>query len=150
MRCGTLYWRRVPGLVPAQTTGLATPRGMIDWNGTLYAAYAGSVAAIVPGTSVGAYTYPGDATGGVTWARNNNAGGSQLIACKENGGAHLFTAGGMVSYTAGVDSDLPSDVNSVDFLDGYFLFSRPNGQLWASDLNTTAVNALSFTTCDAQ
>jgi hypothetical protein len=41
------------------------------------------------------------------------------------------------------DADLPA-VNSVCSMDGFLVFTTGNGRAYATDLNTTAVNALSF------
>lgn len=139
-------WRRVPGMVSSRSTSQSTPRGTIDLNGTIYAAYSGAVQKIVPGTSNTALTNGLTGTDGVTWARNN-AATPDLVVVRESGGAKVVSTTTVSAYP---DADLPADVNSVDFLDAYFLFTQPSGVLWASDLNSTAVNALSFTTCEAQ
>ena len=142
-----IYWKRVPGMVLSRATGLTGPRGSIDLSGVIYAAYSGSVARIIPGTSSTALTNGLTGTDGVTWARNN-AATPDLVAVRESGGAVVVSTGAVSSYP---DADLPATVNSVDFLGGYFLFSRASPpELWATDFGVTGVNAASFTTCDAQ
>jgi hypothetical protein len=145
------YLRRSPGL--ATYWGLAPSsavcRGMIIVNSIFY---------IVRGTSVfrtdgvaAAVTLTGTIPGtdGVTLARNNRttAGAStpDIVAVRESGGAYTLSTTAVAAYP---DVDLPTTVNSVDFLGGYFLFSNPDGRFFASDLNTTAINALSFTTAE--
>jgi len=54
------------------------------------------------------------------------------------------------AVTAGwPDPDLPA-VNSVDFLDGYLVFTTGDGRAFATDLNATSVNALSFGKAEAK
>jgi hypothetical protein len=143
-----VYWKRVPGLVLSRATSQTVPRGSIDLSGTIYAAYSGQVAKIVPGTSSALLTNGLPGTDGVTWARNNANPTPDLVVCRESGGCKIVTTSAVSTYP---DADLPfGNVNSVDFMGGYFLFTELSGKLWATDLNTTATNGLSFTTCDAQ
>jgi hypothetical protein len=72
----------------------------------------------------------------------NNATTPDKVFVDPDGNIATFTSS---AVTNSFDSDLPS-VNSVDQLDGYFLFTTGLGQIWASDLNAVTVNALSFTT----
>lgn len=144
----TLYLRRCPGLSTFAETGGTGPRGLLDVNGTVYAAFNGSVRTALPGGPSTLLTGSvGSATDGVTWARNNRttSGGPDVVAVRSSGGA--FT----VSQTtvAGPISTFPT-ANSVTFLDGYFLFTLPDGRIFASDLNSTTVNALSFATAESK
>jgi hypothetical protein len=47
------------------------------------------------------------------------------------------------------DPDLPA-VNSVTSIDGYLVFTTGDGRAFATDLNTTAVNPLSFAQAEAK
>lgn len=78
----------------------------------------------------------------VTLARNN-AASPDYVVVTENGCFNLFTAS---APTAFVDSDLPGSPTSVCDFDGYFVWSYGDGRIFASDLNSVNVNALSFTT----
>jgi hypothetical protein len=140
--------RRAPGLAAFATAG-AGCRGMIDVNGTIYGVWGTAAYTITSGgvaTSIG--TIPG--SDGVTLARNNRttAGGPDIVAVRSSGGAYNLTGATVAAYP--VDADLPATVNSVEFLGGYFLFTIPDGRMFASDLNSTAIAALSFATAEAR
>lgn len=144
------YVRRVPGLVNGANVGGVGVRGMLDVNGVTYAV-TGTAVKRVSGMTVTTLTGTIPGTGGVTLARNNRVtGGSStpdIVAVREDGGAYVLTSSTVSAYA---DVDLPATVNSVDFMGGYFLFSVPDGRLFASELNSTDVNALSFTTAEAR
>lgn len=146
----TVYFRRVPGLVPYVNTTRSGPRGLIDVNGVIYAAYANSVVKIENGTAtVLTGSLPG--TDGVTFARNNRVTNGvstpDLVAVRESGGRYVVTATAVTAYP---DADLPTNANSVAFLDGFLIFTLADGRIFASELNSTAINALSFATAEAQ
>lgn len=147
----TMYVRRVPGLASVASTGKSTPRGMIDVNGTIYAAYDSSVVKIAANNTVTVLsgTLPG--TDGVTFARNNKVTSGvstpDLVCVRESGGAFVVTETAVSAYP---DADLPATVNSVTFLDGFLVFTNPDGRIFASELNSTAFEPLSFATAEAQ
>jgi hypothetical protein len=145
---GRSYVRRVPGLAQLVATGKTGIRGMLDVNGVLYIVWNGSVTTVT-GTTVATLTGTVPGSDGVTLARNNKvtAGAStpDVVAVRESGGAYVLTSSAVSAYP---DADLPATVNSVDFMGGYFLFSIPDGRLFASELNSTDINALSFTTAE--
>jgi hypothetical protein len=132
---------RCAGLVNFGTTDRTTFRGMMTSNGNLYAAYdsrlvrfssAGGSATdigVLNGTKKGFFA-------------QNNATTPDKVFVDPDGNIATFTSS---AVTNSFDADLPS-VNSVDQLDGYFLFTTGLGQIWASDLNAVTINALSFTT----
>jgi len=66
---------------------------------------------------------------------------------REAGGAYVLTSSAVSAYP---DADLPSNVISVVFLEGYFLFAIADGRFFASQLNSTDINALSFATAEAR
>ncbi|GGC58314.1 hypothetical protein [Chelatococcus reniformis] len=70
------------------------------------------------------------------------------------GGTGAYTVGIAQSAgsagMAGYRSILPANVNSVAFLDGYFLFTVPDGRIYASALNSTDIDALSFATAESR
>lgn len=143
---GRDYIRRSPGLSLHLAVGRTGVRGMLDVNGTIYAVWSdGSVTA---GATTLSGSIPG--TDGVTLARNNKVTGGastpDIVAVRESGGAYVI-AGSVSAYP---DGDLPATVNSVDFLGGYFLFSIADGRIFASELNSTAVEALSFATAESR
>lgn len=144
------YVRLPRGLTALADTAKTGIRGMLDVNGVLYVVYTGSVVT-VSGATVTTLTGSIPGSDGVTIVRNNKVTGGastpDVVAVRESGGAYVLTSSAVSAYP---DADLPATVNSVDFLGGYFLFSIPDGRFFASDLNTTAVNALSFTTAEAR
>lgn len=144
------YVRRVPGLAEHVDTTKSTPRGILNVNGAIYIVYSGAVV-WVSGTTVTTLTGSIPGTDPVTLARNNKVtGGSStpdIVAVRSSGGAYVITSTTVSAYN---DADLPATVNSVDFQGGYFVFSIPDGRWFASELNSTAVNALSFTTAESR
>ncbi|MBA1156930.1 hypothetical protein [Microvirga mediterraneensis] len=146
----TIYIRRTPGLLGLADTGKTGPRGLIDVNGVLYAAYTDSVVKVT-GTTVAALTGTLTGTDGVTLARNNRvtsgAATPDVVAVRSTGGAYLLSSTAISAYP---DADLPATVNSVDFLDGFFVFTVADGRIFASELNSTATEALSFASAEAK
>lgn len=144
------YVRRTAGLAQLVATGKAGIRGLLDVNGVLYVVYTGSVVT-VSGTTVTTLTGSIPGSDGVTIARNNKVTGGvstpDIVAVRESGGAYVLTSSTVSAYP---DADLPSTANSVTFLEGFFLFSVPDGRVFASELNSTAINALSFATAEAR
>lgn len=147
----TIYIRRTPGLVTYANAGKANPRGLIDVNGTIYAAYTDAAVKIAPGGGATALTGTLPGSDGVTFARNNKvasgASTPDLVAVRESGGAYLVSSTAVAAYP---DTDMPATVNSVSFLDGFFVFTNADGRIFASELNSTDFNPLSFATAEAQ
>lgn len=144
------YVRRTPGLSRLTAMGGTGFRGGIDVNGVRYAVFNGSVkreAGGVVTTLIG--TVPG--SDWVTIQRNNKvtAGVStpDIVVVRSSGGAYILTDTAVSAYP---DADLPATVNSVDFLEGFLLFTDPNGTSFASELNSTAINPLSFATAESR
>ena len=142
------YVRRLPGLERVASTGQSGIRGMIDVSGIVYVVWAGSVTAVI-GSGVVTLSGSIPGTDGVTLTRNNKVTSGvsdpDIVAVREGGGAYIITVTAVSAYP---DADLPTTANSVDFLGGYFLFTIPDGRIFASELNSTDINALSFTTAE--
>lgn len=132
---------RAPGLVNFGTTTRSGFRGAIEVAGVQYTAFSGKLEKLTSagGASVNVGNLNGTKKG--FFARNNAATPDKVFV-DPDGNIAVFTPS---SVTNSFDAELPA-VNSVDALDGYFLFTTGSGQIWASNLNSTAVNALSFTT----
>lgn len=145
------YVRRDPGLAQLVATGKTGVRGMLDVNGTLYVVFTGSVVTVSPSLTVTTLTGSIPGSDWVTLARNNKVTGGvstpDIVAVKENGGAYVLTSSTVSSYP---DADLPANVTSVSFLDGYLIFFLSDGRIFVSELNSTAINALSFATAEAR
>jgi len=142
--------RRSPGLVKVIETGADGIRGALKVNDAWVLVYTGSVVRVT-GSTVTTLTgsIPGD--DGVTLARNNRTTDGvstpDVVAVRATGGAYVITDDEVEPYP---DADLPENVNSVEFLGGYFHFTVPDGRLFASELNSTDINALSFTTAESR
>jgi hypothetical protein len=147
----TVYIRRVPGLA-AFATGLPASgcRGLGEaGGGWIVGVFSTTVAKIDGAGAVTAFTGTPGGSGGVTIAHNNRSGGPDVVAVSEQGGAYTLnlTTNTVSSFA---DADLPSTVNSVTSIDGYLVFSCPDGRAFATDLNAVTVNALSFATAEAK
>jgi hypothetical protein len=138
---------RVPGMTSFLTSSETNFRGMILVGSVLYMAFQGE---LMRGTSLGGImtshsTTGMSGTGSVYFARNN-AATPQIVMVNENG---AFTISGASTIASYPDPDLPQP-NSVCMIDGYFVFTLGDGRAFASDLNSTDVNALSFARAEAK
>lgn len=143
---GKTVVRRGPGLVNFGTSARTGFRGSILVNGVLYAAYSGKLEKW--GTAGGASVNVGNLNGTKRgfFAANNNATPDKVFV-DPDGNIAVFTPTSVTNSWP--DADLPSP-NSVDFLDGYLVFTIGDGRAFATDLNSTAVNALSFGKAEAK
>jgi len=89
-------------------------------------------------TDVGALS----GTDPVTVARNNAVTPDNVVVTS-TGAFNLFSGS---APTAFADPDLPASPTSVCDFNGYLVFSYGDGRIFASDLNSVAVSALSFNT----
>src|SRR5215813_3917945 len=140
---GDILYKRSPGLrqVYAQSGNVHT-RGFLDCSTSLLWIVQDGVDNVTfDGTNV-VPTFVGTLSGNtpVTVARNN-AGTPQNVGVTPDGVFNLFTGGAPTSFA---DPDLPVNPTSVCDLDGYFVWGYPNGSIYASDLNSVNVQALSF------
>lgn len=142
---GRVY-RRAPGLTNFGTTTRSGYRGSILVGGVLYSAFSGQLEKhdILGGASVNVGALTGTQKG--FFAANNAATPDKVF---------VDTAGNIATFTPSAvtngypDPDLPS-VNSVCCIDGFFVFTTGSGKAYASDLNSTAVNPLSFGDAEAK
>jgi hypothetical protein len=138
--------RRGPGLLNFGTSARTGFRGSAIIQDVLYAAYNGKLEkwTIAGGASVNVGNLNGTQRG--FFAANNNATPDKVFV-DPSGDIATFTPSTVTnSYP---DPDLPA-VNSVDFLDGYLVFTTGDGRAFATDLNSTSVNALSFGKAEAK
>lgn len=136
---------RVPGMTSFLTSSQTGFRGMIEVGGVIYTAFSGQ---LYRGTSAGGALTVHNTLAGtlpVYFARNNAATPDKVVVT-ENG---AFTFTGASTITAYPDVDLPQP-NSVFSLDGYLVFTIGDGRAFATDLNSTSVNALSFGQAEAK
>lgn len=148
----TVYLRPVPGLAPFATLlPAAGCRGLLTVGAFLVVVSGAGVAKIAADGTVTTFTGSIPGTDGVTIAQNNRttAGGPDVVATREGGGAYVLNLS-TNAVSAYPDPDLPATVNSCFPHDGYVGFTCPDGRVFATDLNSTAVNALSFATAEAR
>jgi hypothetical protein len=138
--------RRSPGLMNFGTSSQSGYRGAIVVNGVLYVGFSGKLEKWTD--AGGASTNVGNLNGTKRgfFAANNNTTPDKVFVDPDGNIATFTTSAVTNSYP---DADLPS-VNSVDFLDGYLVFTTGDGRAFATDLNSTAVNALSFGKAEAK
>lgn len=138
-------YRRAPGLSAFATTGRTGYRGAILMPGSLVVAELNRLISV---DSSGAVSDIGALSGSlpVTMARNNLNPTPQLAIVTENG---AFYSSGGSAPTSWPDPDLPGP-NSVAFQDGYFFWTIGDGRAFASDINSSSVNSLSFVTIQSR
>lgn len=138
-------WRRSAGMTLFGTTGLTGYRGAILMPGLLYVAELNRLISV---SSTGVVTDIGALAGSqpVSMARNNLNPTPQLAIVTENGAFYSSGGSAPVSWP---DADLPQP-NSVFFQDGYFFWTIGDGRAFASDLNSSSVNSLSFVTIQSR
>jgi hypothetical protein len=137
---GKTVIRRGPGLLNFGTTARTGYRGSIVVNGVLYAAFNGKLEKwdSTGGASVNVGNLNGTKRG--FFAANNNTTPDKCFV-DPDGNIAVFTPTAVTNSWP--DADLPA-ANSVDVLDGYLVFTTGDGRAFATDLNATSVNALSF------
>jgi hypothetical protein len=140
-------YRRAPGLALFGTTTQTGFRGAIEVQGVLYSAWANR---LVKHTSVGGVATDIGIVGGTSkgfFARNNKSGEPDKVFVDPDGTQFIFNVAGTI--TTPIDADLPAP-NSVCSIDGFFVFTIGDGRVFASDLNATTINPLSFATAEAK
>jgi hypothetical protein len=143
---GKTVIRRAPGLINFGTSARSGFRGFGLVNGVLYGAFSNNLESW--GSNGGSPTHVGSLNGTKRgfFAANNNATPDKVFVDPDGNIATFTPAAVTNSYP---DADLPA-VNSVDFLDGYLVFTTGDGRAFATDLNTTTVNSLSFGKAEAK
>lgn len=138
--------RRMPGLLNWGTTAQTGFRGAMLNNGVLYSAWSGK---LMSHTSAGgAGTLVGNLIGtkrGFFAANNNTTPDKWFVDPDTN--VYTFTPSATTSGWP--DPNLPAP-NSTDMLDGYGVFTIADGRFFATGLNSTSVNALSFARAEAK
>jgi len=132
--------RRMPGLINFGTTPRTGFRGAFLSGGNLFSAWNTKLEyhTSAGGASTAIGTLNGTKRG--FFAANNNATPDKFFT-DPDGNIATFTTGAVTNGYP--DPDLPAP-NSLDFLDGYVVFTIADGRFFATDLNATSVNALSF------
>jgi hypothetical protein len=139
-----IVYKRVPGLSLFCDPAEDYPRGFLEVDDVLYAAYEGVVKRITSAGAVTTLTGALVGTGKVTWAKNNAATPDVVVV--NHLGAYSVTSTTVSTFA---DTDLPSAPLCCAGLDGYIFFGFNDGKIYATDLNAVTVNALAFTTAEA-
>jgi hypothetical protein len=138
-----ILWKRSAGLRQIlNITGHAHCRGFIFVGTTLLAVLDERVYAVTLAGGVFSVANLGELAGTdpVTIARNN-AATPNIIAVCQAGTFNLFVD---AAPTAFADGDLPA-LNSVAGMNGYIIGTTGSGEIWASELNSVAVESDAFT-----
>ncbi len=138
--------RRAPGLVNFGTTSESGCRGFLEVGGVLYVGMSGKLEKLT--SAGGASTNVGNMTGTSKgfFAHNNNTTPDKWFVSPD-GDIAVFTPSSVTNSWP--DGDLPA-VNSTCVIDGYGVFTTGDGRAFATDLNSTAVNSLSFGKAEAK
>jgi hypothetical protein len=142
---GPLKWLRAPGLRElANVNGRAGYRGFIEIDDNVLAVLEDRAVLIAKSGSTVSVTDLGALDGArlVTVAKNNATPVADIVAVTEEGAFNLYIDDVPDDFA---DADLPQP-NSVSGVKGYFAFTIADGRLFASNLNSVNVNALSYTT----
>jgi hypothetical protein len=140
-------WRRSPGLSAfVSNTSQTTYRGGLIVNTLSYEVFGSNVITV---SSAGAINVLGSmlGTAKVSIARNQKAT-PDVMAVDISNGAYLLSGGGAPTSYNG--SGAMSQPNSVCFQDGYLFFTQANGQCFATALNSTTMNALTYITAESK
>jgi hypothetical protein len=143
-------WHRSPGLTQFAATAQTGYRGGLLVNNLAYEAWSGNVSTV---TSAAVVTSLGNLPGTdrVYFARNQNGAGADVIAVDAANGAFAVQVAGVpqapAAYTGGGALPQPE---SVCFQDGYLFFLIANCQIFATQVNSLVMNALTFVTLQAK
>ena len=141
-----LLHKQTPGLTSFATSTETGFRGALQVGSSLYVVRDNKV---VRYDSTGAETVLTgtlDGTGPVTIQQNNKSPTPDIMAVDKDNGAFSITSSAVSTFS---DSDLPA-VQTVAYLDGYFLTTTGAGQIWATGLNGVTVDPLSFAGAEAK
>lgn len=132
--------RRSPGLDNFGTTSEEGCRGFIEVNDVLYVGFEDRLVKFTDAGGVAADVGALNGTKKGFFASNNNTTPDKWFV-DPDGNIAVFTPSAVTN--AWPDGDLPA-VNGTCSIDGYGVFTTGDGRAFATDLNSTAVNSLSF------
>jgi hypothetical protein len=141
-----LRWIRVAGLRPASIIGSADFRGALPVGSVLYVINGSKAYTVVKaGLSYIVEELAGTVAGAgpVSMARNMRAVTQILIVHSE--GMTKIESGTAADFS---DPDLPA-INSIDYMDGYFLATSGDGRAFASGINDVTFNSLDYATAES-
>lgn len=141
-----IVWRRVAGLIARFTTTQTAIRGALLVGSVLYVVSGNRVYSITSSYGVTELTGTVGGAGPVTMARNMKAPVADVLIVHSSGMSQINISGASVAVFS--DGDLPS-VNSICWVDGYFIVTAENGLAYQSGLNDTTFASVDRTTAEA-
>jgi len=142
---GKVIWRRAPGLIHAFSTTQTEARGSLLVGSVLYIISGNKAYSVTSAYVVTELTGTVGGTGPVFMARNMAATPDVLIV-HSDGMSQINTGASSVSDFS--DGDLPA-VNSICWIDGYFIVTSAAGKAYQSGINATTFSSVDFTTAEA-
>lgn len=141
-----VLWSRVAGLrrfTPRKDdASRRTPRGLLAVGNYLLTAWGGALEAVTPNGTVVPFDLPLPGTQPVTMAANIRQ--IPQIAVVTDGGAFLASTDTMTLVAYPNPSGSLAGADAVDYYGGYFIFTRPDGHIIASDLQNATIPDLSY------
>lgn len=141
-----MRWIRAAGLRPTTLVGSAEFRGALTVGTVLYVINGEKAYTVTKaGTSYSATELTGTVggSGPVFMARNMRATVQILIVHSD--GMSKIEGSDVDDFS---DPDLPA-INSIDFMDGYFLATSGDGRAFASGINDVTFNSLDYATAES-
>lgn len=129
-----LWIYKRPGMAVAYTTTPAAGLGCYNWQGDIYAVFAGTLyknGVSVPGAS-------GLNTAGGRYYFSQILGATPKLLLKNSQKAYAYEpAGGLSSDLHTLDTDYPATtVGGIEYLNGATYVMQPGGQIWGSAVNS--------------
>jgi len=141
-----IVWRRVAGLIARFTTAQTAIRGALLVGSVLYVVSGSKAYSVTASYVVTELTGAVGGTGPVTMARNMKAPVPDVLIVHSSGMSAINISG--ASVAAFSDGDLPA-VNSICFVDGYFIVTAEAGLAYQSGLNDTSFASVDRTAAEA-
>src|SRR5215471_8490685 len=140
------YWR-APGLISWGTATSGLYRGGILVTNTFYALFGSTVYKYTSSGGAGT-ALPGSVPGtAFCWFAANEAAIPDIVVVSPGLGAFILTdPGGIAAYPGGV----VGTPDCVVYHLGFFIFTYGNGRTYASDVDSTNINTLSFATAQSK
>jgi len=140
---GSVVYRRAPGLIERFTLGNGVHRGALLVGSILYVINDDNAFAVTSNYVVTQLTGTIGGSGPVFMSRNMATIPDILIVHSD--GMSKIAAGAVSDF---VDIDLPA-VNSIDWIDGYFMVTTEAGTCHASGINATSFTGTDYTTAES-
>lgn len=141
-----IVWRRVAGLIRRFTTTQTAIRGAIMVGSVMYVVSGNKAYSVTSAYVVTELTGTVGGTGPVTMARNMKAPVPDVLIVHSGGMSSINISGASVAVFS--DGDLPA-VNSICFIDGYFIVTSESGLAYQSGINDTTFSSVDRTAAES-